>query len=146
MAGFGGRRSLRQPTLRKQRVRKVSQWTQGVSRKSRTCPYEDRLPTLTRTRPTTTSSYSNHSELLCTWSYGPEHRAYMIGPRSRPANAQLILSDTVSGSSVAPREQYQSSRSALLTCTDRANRAFRFRCRSSPGTAEHLARTAGGRI
>src|SRR6266446_6373122 len=26
-------------------------------------------------RPTTTSSYSNHAELLCTWSYGPEHRA-----------------------------------------------------------------------
>jgi hypothetical protein len=79
----------------------------------------------------------------------PRRRAgfrYMIRPRSRPANAQLILSDTVSGSSVAPREQYQSSRSALLTCTDRANRAFRFRCRSSPGTAEHLARTAGGRI
>ena len=39
---------------------------------------------------------------------------------------ELILSDTVSGSSVAPREQYPSSRSALLTCTDRANRAFRF--------------------
>ena len=56
----------------------------------------------------------------------------MIRPRSRPANAQLILSDTVSGSSVAPREQYPSSRSALLTCTDRANCAFRFRCRSSP--------------
>jgi Resolvase, N terminal domain len=56
----------------------------------------------------------------------------MIRPRSRPANAQLILSDTESGSSVAPREQYPSSRSALLTCTDRANCAFRFRCRSSP--------------
>jgi Transposase DDE domain len=27
---------------------------------------------------------------------------------------------------------YPSSQSALLTCTDRANRAFRFRCRSSP--------------
>jgi hypothetical protein len=56
----------------------------------------------------------------------------MIRPRPRPANALLILSGTVSGRSVAPREQYPSSRSALLTCTDRANRAFRFRCRSSP--------------
>ncbi len=68
----------------------------------------------------------------------PRRRAgfrYMIRPRSRPANAQLILSDTVSGSSVAPREQYPSSQSTLLTCTDRANRAFRFRCRSSPVSA-----------
>ena len=51
-----------------------------------------------------------------------------------PASVLLILSDTVSGSSDPKRAVRPSSRRNPLACTDRANRTFQFRCRSTPET------------